>query len=818
MRRCRSSAQCCQGTDSRYDSPAVGTRPGSRAAACSFKNREDDIGEAMAAVKRVMCAKQKVGGSTPESGLGHSASSPSLRRAIHELEAQHEAEQQRSISREDMPWTHGQMMGRSKSSPGEEMPCERGLKTAMTSGNLLLLQNAIENATAAGVPVALIDEARKTLQFESRLQAAMSEADLSEVRKVVGELRRGSESTFAAFPHEPPFAMHQSLQYWSEMRQDWVNCRVVDTSVDDKILINLKKKADHWYSLREQKEKFRSPDADASIAARYVRLDTANALLDKADALQSALRSEDVALIDAAVACARREKSLLGLIARAEPFVKESMRRRSVDEAEPALASSDAAVSWQSTKKHIRRALRAKADRVWAQTAERGPDCQEWELAVGRLRQLEEDFDSTDLNTLELTIDKLGQDGFDVAVVDEARRALSALGAEIDGLQAAIDSGDIEKLRAALKSSRTDYWPDLLIWKARAVLEMATAFDAAMQSQDPESLESTLTQLELDTSGSAFVKRACGVVRATGALLAAMRSKDMEAIERAIGDALCDGVPRALVNQARQSLVQDRFEKKRREEARLMQARVFAAMRDGDIDTLRAMLEKVDDYSLSEALIRKARATLEITSTIDAAIKSEDWALLDNILAKAECESIDNSLVQRAHCITSANKALQVAIQCGDVDTIEQAIAAAHVDGVSATLVAQARQKVAELNERREAQKQRDNFLLHLDILTQSHDTMAMRAAIDEGVGLGFQHELDVLRNALEEELNHMKARALEFRREQEKLATEFKTAKEVQDLGGAILVAQWRAAVSAVSEPFVFSEEHECARRRKGL
>merc|ERR1712032_639161 len=130
----------------------------------------------------------------------------------------------------------------------------------------------------------------------------------------------------------------------------------------------------------------------------------------------------------------------------------------------------------------------------------------------------------------------------------------------------------------------------------------------------------------------------------------------------------------------------------------------------------------------------------------------------------------------------------------------------------------QAGQKLQELNERKETQNKREHFLLHLEILTQSHDTMAMRAAIDEGVALGFQHELDFLRNALEEELTHMRARALEFRMEQEKLAAEFKTAKEAQDLGGAILVAQWRAAVSAVAKPFVFSEEDECARYKKGL
>merc|ERR1712032_1487923 len=197
---------------------------------------------------------------------------------------------------------------------------------------------------------------------------------------------------------------------------------------------------------------------------------------------------------------------------------------------------------------------------------------------------------------------------------------------------------------------------------------------------------------------------------------------------------------------------------------------------------------------------------------------SEDLVLLESILAEAEHESVDTSVVQRAHCINRASKALQAAIHCGDMDAIEKAIVAADVDGVPATLVAQAGQKLAEINEAREAQNKRDHFLLHLDILIQSHDTMAMRAAISGGEALGFQQELDVLRKAHEEELSHMRAKALEFRSEQEKLATEFKTSKEAQDLGGAILVAQWRAAVSAVATPFVFSEEDECARYKKGL
>lgn len=72
------------------------------------------------------------------------------------------------------------------------------------------------------------------------------------------------------------------------------------------------------------------------------------------------------------------------------------------------------------------------------------------------------------------------------------------------------------------------------------------------------------------------------------------------------------------------------------------------------------------------------------------------------------------------------------------------------------------------------------------------------------------------MRKALEEKVALLHEIALAFWKKQEKLAAEFKTAKEAQDLGGAILVAQWRAAVADTKTPFVFSEEAERARQKQ--
>merc|ERR1712217_803082 len=152
---------------------------------------------------------------------------------------------------------------------------------------------------------------------------------------------------------------------------------------------------------------------------------------------------------------------------------------------------------------------------------------------------------------------------------------------------------------------------------------------------------------------------------------------------------------------------------------------------------------------------------------------------------------------------------LQSALSSKCVESLAEALTAAAATEAPEELVAQAQQLLAE--------ERRTRFLTDLPTVVDCHETLAIRAAIAEGEALGFsEEELGPLRTALEEELSQMIARAMEFRKEQEKLAAEFRTAKEAQDLGGAILVAQWRAAVAEVAKPFVFSEEDERERQNK--
>ena len=80
----------------------------------------------------------------------------------------------------------------------------------------------------------------------------------------------------------------------------------------------------------------------------------------------------------------------------------------------------------------------------------------------------------------------------------------------------------------------------------------------------------------------------------------------------------------------------------------------------------------------------------------------------------------------------------------------------------------------------------------------------------------GLDVELQPLREALQEVQELRRAALLKARKAQEKLANDFKTAKEAQarpflvlksslkeDFGGPVLAAQWRAAVKEVQKPF---------------
>ncbi|OLP76790.1 hypothetical protein AK812_SmicGene43228 [Symbiodinium microadriaticum] len=104
----------------------------------------------------------------------------------------------------------------------------------------------------------------------------------------------------------------------------------------------------------------------------------------------------------------------------------------------------------------------------------------------------------------------------------------------------------------------------------------------------------------------------------------------------------------------------------------------------------------------------------------------------------------------------------------------------------------------------------RERILGSLAELAQSRDGYVLRTAIAEGESVGLKEELAPLRSALAEVDELRKAALLKARKAQEKLAGDFKTAKEAQDFGGPILAAQWRAAVKEVAKPFVMPEGPE--------
>lgn len=115
--------------------------------------------------------------------------------------------------------------------------------------------------------------------------------------------------------------------------------------------------------------------------------------------------------------------------------------------------------------------------------------------------------------------------------------------------------------------------------------------------------------------------------------------------------------------------------------------------------------------------------------------------------------------------------------------------------------------KVAEEDARNREKEIRERILGSLAELAQSRDGYVLRTAIAEGESVGLKEELAPLRSALAEVDELRKAALLKARKAQEKLAGDFKTAKEAQDFGGPILAAQWRAAVKEVAKPFVMPD-----------
>lgn len=124
----------------------------------------------------------------------------------------------------------------------------------------------------------------------------------------------------------------------------------------------------------------------------------------------------------------------------------------------------------------------------------------------------------------------------------------------------------------------------------------------------------------------------------------------------------------------------------------------------------------------------------------------------------------------------------------------------------AAKLAAEAAEKAAEEEARRkveEARKAREDLIGRLRDAVHSRNTEQLRTAMAEAEAAGLHNELEPLRQALQMELAARRAAAVKARKAAEKLAADFKSAKEAQDCGGATLAAQWRAAVKEVAKPF---------------
>lgn len=110
---------------------------------------------------------------------------------------------------------------------------------------------------------------------------------------------------------------------------------------------------------------------------------------------------------------------------------------------------------------------------------------------------------------------------------------------------------------------------------------------------------------------------------------------------------------------------------------------------------------------------------------------------------------------------------------------------------------------VKELEPVRKALK--DRLIANLKEVSEGRDVKAMQMAIADGEGFGLEeHEgLELCRKKMEEDLTARREAAMKARKAKEELAGQFKDAQEAQAFGGAVLAAQWRAAVREVAKPF---------------
>lgn len=843
----------------------------------TWKNFSEDCGDisaAMDAVQRVMKKKDmareadELQHSIEEADRRNQEQAEELKARETRKQQEREEEQRRAISR---------------------------LKAAMRKGNVKALRKALDEAVAVGVPEAIMSVPKTLWRLESQLHASMAAGNLAEVRKVVEEVERGLH--LARFPQEAPFALEQPLQYWSERKEDWVDCYVTDIAADHQIQISLKKKAGHWYSVRSQGEKFRVVDANLAAVAPQVRLEDARVLLGKASALESALLSEDVDKVSAVMAEAESEKALASLVRKAQTFVQEASKARA--EAEAARRSK-VALAWHSAKKNIRAALRAESERPSSSAGTRGLDKLERDLEIERLSVA---FDSTCLNSLESTLERLESEEavLPANVIQEARQALKGIAAQHEELKEAISKGDTDGIAAALELSAEHLLPEGLVRQARLALEAVTSLERAVRSRDPRVLSDALAQLSKEFTELPIVQRARAVLAAASELEQAVSRGDFAAMKTALGRVDERLLPEELVNKSKlvasideairlqdSSMLADVLSRvaglsadmplveRARGMHRVLEALqaavdggrpedlhkaiedaqkegvlpetppmpqalglvraasvLQAAVDGGKPDVIEEAIRVAEAEGLPPSFIDPARreltekkARMAAEAVQEAALLGTDAEALEELIQVAKAQGVSDDVLDKARqdCAEvrakNAREVLVALMQGDDVEAIEDAMQLAGAQGVPESFIAQCRQQLEdERNAKIERQRvetlrrRREAFLAGLPNV-QRDNVAAMRAALVEGEDLltcdsmHLEEEVDSLRKSLQEELDRRLTKAKAARAEHEKLASEYKSAKEAQDCGGSVLAAQWRTAMKELSKPLTIDED----------
>jgi len=200
-------------------------------------------------------------------------------------------------------------------------------------------------------------------------------------------------------------------------------------------------------------------------------------------------------------------------------------------------------------------------------------------------------------------------------------------------------------------------------------------------------------------------------------------------------------------------------------------------------------------------------------------MEGDDFDVIDQALQRAQRRGLSSKLLEDFKK-QRASRGLEYVFQfqASDIAAMEEAMREAEQQGVCKEVLARCSKQLDEERAKqeeqrrledalREAERRRAAFLARLQSLPEG-SVLAIKAAIKEGEELGMEVELAVLREKLEKELSRRMEKAKEERAKCEKLAKEFKDAKEAQDFGGGVLVAQWRAAVAEIAKPLVISED----------